>query len=240
MRQCPLVGLFASFMFILTTVKASATCTSNPFARGNATMHDSFRFLGLASWFAPMASVAVALALLPSGAYADDIAPSISRAVDLDGDGLSEVVRLSGQDDLELDIFAHDGSSLLASSNAVGWRNEPSDGPRLGITPTGSLTVTSEHLNGPSKYSATLTVAYRNQAYRIAGVTYTQWGLDFADPVTGEMRGRSCDMNLLTGTGMSNFPKGGEVGLRSIELSVPILSDWRWEMLEDICGQGAQ
>ena len=189
--------------------------------------------------FAPTTAVATILLLLPFGTYADEITP-ISRAIDLDGDGLAEIAQLRGLDALELKIFTHDGTVLLASGSDIGWRNGPTDEPRLDVTSTGSLAVISEHLNGPSKYSATLTVAFRNESYRIVGVTYEQWGLDFADPVTGDMRGRRCDMNLLTGTGLSNFPGNDETKARSIEFFAPVLNDWRWKMVEEICGQGAE
>ncbi|PRY74522.1 hypothetical protein CLV80_11740 [Yoonia maritima] len=203
-------------------------------------MPQEVRLAGKKLFLSPLLTGSIIFASQISQVLADETTLIASRTLDLDGDGLAEIIELRGYDELRLDIRSSDGSKILASGGVVGWLNEPSDQPQLEMNDVGSLTVTSEHLNGPSKYRVNLVVAHRAEAYRVVGLTYDQWGLDFDDPETGEMFGQSCEMNLLTGNGHTTFPDFGDLQVRSIDFPVPTLEDWRWEMLEDICGEGAE
>jgi hypothetical protein len=70
---------------------------------------------------------------------------------------------------------------------------------RLSVNASGSLKITSENESiGRNRWSRTLTVAYRNNKYVLAGFTYQD--RDTLNPRAGE----SCDYNLITGRGVRN------------------------------------
>ncbi len=186
--------------------------------------------------YAAIITVATACAASPIATFANEPRSDATYPIDLDKDGVPEIAQLKIGEDVTLEIIAHGTSQPLASSSSIGWSSGPMDLPILGMNSAGSLTVTSEHLNGPSKYSITLVIAYRDHSYKVVGVTYEQWGLAFADPETGEIHDKSCDMNLLTQRGVSNFSGSKDVTPRKIDLVAPALEDWRWEMIGEICG----
>lgn len=106
-------------------------------------------------------------------------------------------------DDVGLYVFLEDNrnspelalfKSNLAWSGAM-WGNTPS----LAINKAGSLQVISQNQAiGRNRWSKTLTIAYRNNDFVVAGYTFEAY--DTLDPDYS----LSCDVNLLTGKGVKN------------------------------------
>ena len=138
--------------------------------------------------------IALALACaLP--ANAQTYGPTL--ASDLNGDGAPEQFRLTDfQNDgiVDLEIISSNGNVTIAKD--IAWRGGIGQEPTLALAPNGSLLVISMNESiGRNRWRQTLTIAYRKNAYRVAGFTY-EW-YDTLDP---EDYG-SCDLNLLSGSG---------------------------------------
>lgn len=96
--------------------------------------------------------------------------------------------------------------------------------PSLKITAAGSLQVVSQNQAiGRYRWSKTLTIAYRNGNFVVAGYTYDSYDtLDLS-------AGLSCDVNLLTGSGIKNKKK-----FRTAKQSTK-LADWTDQSLPKEC-----
>jgi hypothetical protein len=115
---------------------------------------------------------------------------------DLDDSGGPEVFTLldtgTGTADLQIDDTAM-GTVFAAD---IAWVGGPGQVPMIALAENGSVQVTSMNdAVGRDRWTLTLTIAYRNEAYRVAGYTYI-WRdtLDLANNGV-------CDVNLLTGHG---------------------------------------
>lgn len=96
--------------------------------------------------------------------------------------------------------------------------------PSLAVSDKGSLLVKSENAGvGRSRWSQTLTIAYRNGEFVVAGVTRE------ARDTLDLKAGGSCDLNLLTGRGKRNG--------KAVETKFPAtkLADWSDEKLPAEC-----
>ncbi|TCR92832.1 hypothetical protein [Rhizobium sp. BK376] len=154
---------------------------------------------------------AILLSLLTGGvAAAEDIAPEriIDAATgDWDKDGKTDMAMLVGPkeqgDDIAIYIYLrdkdHDLLKLVTTAPAKVWGNASLDGmfgqdPSIKGMPNGSIAVHSENSGvGRDRWDQTLTLAYRNGAFIVAGYTYNYY--DTLDP---DHNG-SCDYNVLTG-----------------------------------------
>jgi hypothetical protein len=113
---------------------------------------------------------------------------------DLDRDGRAETFTITdnGQSETSL-IIQRPGKPTIIARNMV-WSLEPAS---IGRAANGSIVINSSHMGiGRSAHEQTLTIAYRNGAYQVVGITRSAW--DKLDPDAGT----SCDINLLTGRGM--------------------------------------
>lgn len=167
--------------------------------------------------------------LLVSGAQAAeqkvDLSHVISAATgDWNNDGLMDRAFLVAPDnddqDVGLYIYLGDQASTLPTleifkpnlvwSGAM-WGTTPS----LMLGKSGSLEViSSNEAIGRSRWSQTLTLAYRSGAFVVAGYTYNSYDtLDLS-------AGISCDVNLLTGHGIKNKKSF------SIKRQMARLADW--------------
>ena len=146
---------------------------------------------------------------------------------DFNGDGLSDSARLivGPNVDADLLIWLAPEREPEIKVESLAWRGAMyGTQPRLEIGPQGSLLVRSQNTAiGRWKWEETLTIAYRDSSFVVAGYTYS--GYDGIDLTTLD-----CDINLLTGNGYHN----GEVVI--LAPSRVRLRDWRTERdAPDIC-----
>ncbi len=164
--------------------------------------------------------------------------PIVSVSADLNGDGLTDRAELvmidkGGMADLLIYTGQTDGSqSLSATSREYVWVGGIGQQPELSATERGSLQVISmNEAIGRDRWRQTLTVAWRDGAFVLAGITYSWYDtLDLANAGT-------CDVNLLTGRG--ELVKRGEnadvvTGFRFAPLRIPVQSP-NWEFPKE-CG----
>ena len=159
------------------------------------------------------------LLLLPAAAWAQDAVPSREARADLDGDGVPESYRLEDAGDGVVDLWV-EASGEGARYPDVAWTSGMAgQEPGLEVSPGGSLRIVSMNdAVGRDRWTLALTVAHRDGALRVAGVTFA-WR-DTLDP---EGWG-TCDLNLLTGAGTLTTA----LGTRAIAAPrpAPLLADW--------------
>ncbi|WP_143535455.1 hypothetical protein [Roseisalinus antarcticus] len=111
---------------------------------------------------------------------------------DLNRDGRVERFQLldMGDGTVDLQIENTGGGVIYAEELAILSPFGPP--PRLDVAPGGSLQVITEN---DGRGQLTLTIAFRDGDYRVAGVSYGWY-----DPLDPEL-GATCDFNLLTGRG---------------------------------------
>lgn len=115
---------------------------------------------------------------------------------DLNGDGRVERFTLldTGNGTVDLQI-ENTGGGVIYAENIV-WLGGMGGQPNLEVAANGSLRVLSGNdAVGRNRWNQVLTVAYRNNAYRVAGFTYSWY-----DTLNLEDNG-TCDLNLLSGRG---------------------------------------
>lgn len=140
--------------------------------------------------------------LLPLAAFAGDALSHVDA--DLDGDGVLDTATLTASDgyaDL-LIVSSRDGAITMA--NAAWMGAAAGTIPELEMTDRGSLILHSmNEAVGRNRWHQLLTIAYRDEAFRVAGFTYGWY-----DTLNPEANGL-CDLNLLTGIGeLSIGPEG--------------------------------
>ena len=113
-----------------------------------------------------------------------------------------------------------------AAPNSV-WGNLTMFGqePELAALANGSFTLTTKNNSvGRGRWRQSLTVAYRNFDFIVAGYTYSSY--DTLDPNGGS----ECDLNVLTGKGKSSGqPVAGKA-------QFVLLKDWKDDIGRSICG----
>jgi hypothetical protein len=158
--------------------------------------------------------VLMLLAALP--AHAD----RYQRVADLNGNGVAEtfVLTISDSDYATLTISG-DGEEL--TTGPLVWYGLMSGVvPGLDLAPNGSLLVESGNEGiGRGRWNATLTIAYRDGAYRVVGYTRSWY-----DTIDRDNYG-TCDLNLLTGKGFEKVGRGKEVAIRTATKALPV-TDW--------------
>ena len=143
---------------------------------------------------------------------------------DFNKDGAEDLALLTrGDEDMNVLFFLADkkGKYLQPAGEALGkvWGRLGDGGvagqePDLTALPNGSLQVTTRNESiGRDRWTQTLTIAYRNTDFIVAGFTYSYY--DTLDPSnTGD-----CDLNVLTGKGIANRPDG-KGGSKKVRISV--------------------
>lgn len=152
--------------------------------------------------------------------------PGLSQEVlsrvqsDLDGRGVAETFTLldSGTGTADLQI---DGTTLgTVVARNVAWVGGIGQVPNLTLASNGSVQLNSMNDSvGRDRWHLILTIAYRNDAYRIAGYTY-QW-FDTLDPDNNG----TCDVNLLTGQGEVAINEGSKKAFSQSLPALPV-TDW--------------
>jgi len=171
---------------------------------------------------------------------------NIVKAVigDFNKDGAADLVLLTrGTEDMDLLFFLRDkerdylkpaGVALNKVWGRVGPDSFYGQEPILEAMANGSIKITTRNDSiGRNRWSQTLTLAYRNTDFIVAGFTYSYNDtLDLA--ASGD-----CDLNVLTGKGIANQPdgKGGttKVKITTAPAFVPF-KDWLTDGGMKACG----
>ncbi|WP_250955741.1 hypothetical protein [Rhizobium sp. CG5] len=119
---------------------------------------------------------------------------------------------------------------LVASAPDKIWGNTKLDGlygqdPEITALANGSIAVMSQNSGiGRNRWEQTLTLAYREGRFIVAGYTYSSY--DTLDPDAGQ----SCDYNVVTG----KFKTGETAG--STAAKTVSIEDWTDEIGQTACG----
>lgn len=186
--------------------------------------------------------ILTAALLSAQAAVASDAGPAriVDAAVgDWNGDGkpdlavLAEAAADAEDDQLGIYIYLRDDHDLLrlaASAPGKIWGSTAIDGiygqePSIKAAGKSSIAVHSQNSAiGRDRWEQTLTLAYRNGQFVVAGYTYSDY--DTLDPDAGG----TCDYNALTG----KLQKGGKD--QTSEPRVIAITDWKDETGQSICG----
>ena len=156
---------------------------------------------------------------------------------DWNKDGKTDLALLvapgSEDEDIGLVLYLEDADRpllrpVIQVKNFV-WGNASLDGfygqdPTIAATESGSIRVRSENSGiGRGRWEQTLTIAYRDGEFLVAGMTYSHY--DTLDP---DANG-SCDYNVLTGA----FVKDGKSGKTTPQRIA--VSDWTASGADEIC-----
>ena len=177
---------------------------------------------------------ALGLCLISLSSYADtnpSVKPSDVVSVvtlDMNNDGSMDravLVNNTNPDETAVDLLIYLGEDgahqmkLALNKPAIAWTGAMwGQLPSLESNNKDSLLIKSENSAiGRDRWSQTLTVAYRNNEFVVAGYTYNSY--DTLDPKAG----KSCDVNLLTGKGKKDG-KAITVAKKS-----PLVKDWQNE-----------
>jgi hypothetical protein len=191
------------------------------------------RTLGLAT------AALLAAAPAHAGAAEADVGRSPNDVVsavtlDMNGDGRFDRAVLVEEDDtvtLLVYLSAPDRDDrrdrrLAIVKPAVAWNGGMwGQQPSLEVNARGSLLVRSANESiGRDRWSQTLTVAYKNGTFLVAGLTFNR--RDSLDPEAAT----ACDLNYLSGQGIRN---GKPIRLAA---RTPLLADWSDEARPKECG----
>ena len=161
---------------------------------------------------------AAGFVLLANAATAQDVLGVVKS--DLDDSGGVEVFTLldtgTGTADLQIDDTAM--GTIFAAD--IAWVGGPGQVPEIALADNGSVQVTSmNEAVGRDRWTLTLTIAYRDDSYRVAGYTYI-WRdtLDLANNGV-------CDVNLLTGRGEVSVDGGAKQQFSQSLPAMPV-GDW--------------
>ncbi len=179
-------------------------------------------------------SIVLPAATMAADFPADRIIAMASGDWDKDGTADLAVIATPGDDSgddngLYIYLAKPDESRLtlaLSLPNSI-WGDLTMSGrePELAALANGSFTITTKNDSvGRDRWRQSLTIAYRNFDFIVAGYTYAAY--DTLDPNAGA----ECDLNVLTGKGKTS---GGTV---SGQAQFALLKDWKDETARAICG----
>ncbi len=159
---------------------------------------------------------AFCLALGAAPAAAQDVIDSTLS--DLNGDGMAErFTLLHYRDAARADLIIEDTGTGRITARRVVWIGGAGQEPELDRAPNGSVRLISMNESiGRNRWRQTLTIAYRQGAYMVAGFTY-----DWYDTLDLGAAGR-CDLNLLNGKGFLTEGQGPKRAIRHSEPPRPI------------------
>ena len=166
-----------------------------------------------------MRSLFVALALLAGPALAQEGSQSVQA--DLDKDGAAETYALVDNGTGTVDLSVETASGVVTYPGVAWTGGMAGQRPDLALSPSGSVLLTSRNDSvGRDRWRLTLTLAQRDGALKVAGITYERH--DTLDPEGGW---GSCDLNLLSGRGVVEGPQGQrEVAVPGL---APRLAEWQ-------------
>ncbi len=172
-----------------------------------------------------MRSLVLALVLMTGPALAQE--GSWSVQADLDKDGQPETYSLLDNGTGTVDLSAETGSGASTFPGVAWTGGMAGQEPNLAVSPAGSLLLMSRNdAVGRDRWTLTLTVAQRDGALKVAGITYQHY--DTLDPANAG----SCDLNLLSGRGVVEGPEGR----REVTAPgpAPALSEWQEDDLPNL------
>lgn len=166
-----------------------------------------------------MRAVLLALLALAGPALAQEgWSPVHEVRADLDRNGAPETYALRSGADGDMDLVVASGGRERVVPG-IAWAGGIGQQADLSLNPAGSVVVTSRNDSvGRSRWELALTLAHRNGAIRVAGITYA-WH-DTLDPAQAGL----CDINLLTGRGLVETA----AGRREIVAPFPPPPVWNW------------
>lgn len=149
---------------------------------------------------------------------------SMDRAVlvanpESDGNGVDLYLSLSDDEpnSMKLDLVKKDIAWAGAMFGTL---------PSLELSGKNSLLVKSANdAIGRDRWNQTLTIAYRDKNFVVAGFTHNAY-----DTLEPNAKGIQCDINLLTGKGKAN---GKDI---TVTEKSPLLKDWKDESVTKVCG----
>lgn len=131
-------------------------------------------------------------------------------------------IYLRDKEHLLLRLAATAPQKVVGNSNLDGLYGQD---PTIAALPSGSIAVHSENSGiGRDRWEQTLTLAYRNGAFVVAGFTYSHY--DTLDPDNNG----TCDYNVLSG----KVSSGGKD--RKAEVKTVAIGDWTDEFGMKACG----
>lgn len=163
-------------------------------------------------------SVAVLAFAVALPAAAQQIGPVVQS--DLNGDGRVERFYLLDTGDGTVDLLIENTGGGVIFAENIAWLGGIGQQPELDVAANGSVRLTSmNEAIGRNRWSQTLTIAFRQGTYRVAGFTYA-----WRDTLDLDAWG-SCDLNLLNGRGILEKA----VGTKDVRTSFPALpvTEWR-------------
>ena len=155
---------------------------------------------------------------------------------DWDGNGKTDLALITGPaagsaEDNGVYIYLADPDEArlkvkVAAADKI-WGNLTMSGQEPGITAlaNGSIKLTSQNSSvGRDRWSQSLTLAYRNARFIVAGYTYSSHDtLDAGNK-------RECDLNVLTGKGTAN---GKSIAAKGAQIA---FEEWNDEIGQRACG----
>jgi len=173
--------------------------------------------------------IAIVFFLIGAAANAQQIGQTV--ASDLNDDRRVEQFSLIDNGNGQVDLQIENTGSGVIYSEGIAWLGGFGQQPELTLADNGSVLLTSmNEAVGRNRWHLTLTIAYRDGGYIVAGITY-----DSYDTLDLEAFA-SCDLNLLTGRGFASYGQGGEPIPVASPLSATPVTQWRDDtQVPDIC-----
>jgi len=148
---------------------------------------------------------------------------------DLNRDGLAERFTLIERDGTA-DLLIDDTGSAPVVAPGIVWSGGIGQKPELELASNGSVRLISmNEAIGRNRWHLTLTIAFRQGRYMVAGYTYGWY-----DTLNNEDNG-ICDLNLLTGKGILQKGDGPKQPVRTTMRAVPVTSFTENHPIPQVC-----
>lgn len=158
---------------------------------------------------------------LETGALIDELTQDMNK------DNIAETLQLRKSDHGASLILKTETQTLTFTD--IVFSGIAGQQPSLEALENGSVRLKSQNSAiGRSRWSQTLTLVYRQQAYRIGGFTWQEYDTLQQYPAL------FCDLNLLSGKGIVRHGNGKTQKVAT-DLKAPKLEDWTMALFPDAC-----